>query len=110
GCMIMAGGKMLKEGVVFCKNLLPQNEYGVKGDGQGSGNETINTYFPGSVFRRNVMVGGPSADSPPDNFFPPSFDQVGFTNLAGGNYRLTPASPHKNARTDAKDLARDTDA
>src|SRR5262249_49661065 len=101
---------MVNEGLVFRNNLLPHNEYGVKGDGQGSGNETINTYFPGSVFRRNVMVGGPSADYPPDNFFPPSFDQVGFTNLAGGNYRLASASPYKNAGTDGKDIGCDIDA
>src|SRR5262249_15966685 len=49
-------------------------------------------------------------DYPPDNFFPPSFDQVGFTNLAGGNYRLASASPYKNAGTDGKDIGCDIDA
>src|SRR5262245_12037746 len=108
--MIIAAGAMVTQGLVFRNNLLPHNECGVKGDGRGSGNETINTYFPGSVFRMNVMVGGPGAVYPPDNFFPPSFVQVGFTDQAGGNYRLTSASPYKNAGTDGKDLGCDIDA
>ena len=72
--------------------------------------ETINTYFPGSVFMKNVMVGGPSGIYPPDNFFPPSFDQVVFVDRAAGNYRLAPASPYKNAGTDSKDIGCDFDA
>jgi hypothetical protein len=56
------------------------------------------------------MVGGPSADYPQDNFFPPSFDQVIFVNRAAGDYRLATASPYKNAGTDHKDIGCDLDA
>jgi len=98
------------EGVVFRNNLSPHNEFGVKGDGRGTGNSTIDSYFPGSVFRKNVMVGGQSALYPSDNFFPPSFDQVVFVNRPGGNYRLAPTSPFKNAGTDGKDIGFDLDA
>src|SRR5262245_36452391 len=96
--------------LVFRNNLFPHNEYGVKGDGAGTGNGTIDTYFPGSVFKKNVMVGGSSANYPPDNFFPPSFDQVVFVNRAAGDYRLVPASTYKNAGTDHKDIGCDLDA
>jgi uncharacterized protein (TIGR03437 family) len=97
------------EGLVFRNNLLPHNQYGVKGDSRDTGNDTINTYFPGAIFKKNVMVGGPSALYPADNFFPPSFDQVGFVNLAGGNYRLVSTSPYKNAGVDGRDIGYDID-
>jgi uncharacterized protein (TIGR03437 family) len=107
---IIATAGSPSERLVFRNNLLSHNEYGVKGDSKAPGNETINTYFPGSVFKKNVMVGGPSSVYPPDNFFPPSFDQVGFVNRAGGNYRLAPTSQYKNAGTDGKDIGCDFDA
>jgi hypothetical protein len=109
GSVVTVGIKP-NQNLVFRNNLFPHNEYGVKGDGEGTGNRTIDTYFSGSVFRKNVMVGGASANYPPDNFFPPSFDQVDFVNLAAGNYRLAPSSPYKNAGTDKKDIGCDFDA
>src|SRR5262245_11454915 len=107
---IIATGGSPSQGLIFRNNLLPHNFFGVKGDDQGIGNTTINAYFPGSVFSKNVMAGGASENYPPDNFFPPSLDQVGFVNRGGGNYRLTPASPYKNAGTDSKDIGCDFDA
>ncbi len=106
---IIATSDIPTEGLVFRNNLLPHNEYGVKGDSRGTGNETINTYFPSSLFKKNVMVGGSSALYPSDNLFPPSFDQVGFLDRASGNYRLAPASPYKNAGTDGRDIGCDID-
>jgi hypothetical protein len=109
GSVVTVGIKP-NQNLVFRNNLFPHNEYGVKGDGAGTGNGTIDTYFSGSAFRKNVMVGGESANYPPDNFFPPSFDQVVFVNRAAGDYRLAPASPYKNAGTDHKDIGCDLDA
>ncbi len=107
---IIANVDVLTERFVFRNNLLPHNEYGIKGDGRGTGNETINTQFPGGVFKKNVMIGGPGELYPSDNFFPPSFDQVGYVDRLGGNYRLTNASPYKNAGSDGKDIGCDFDA
>lgn len=56
------------------------------------------------------MVGGASANYPPDNFFPPSFDQVGLANRAGVAYHLLAASPYKKAGTDGRDIGCDFDA
>ena len=108
--MVVSTDVSASEGLVFRNNLFPHNEYGVKGSGRDTGNESIEFYFPGLVLKKNVMIGGPSADYPPDNFFPPSFDQVVFVNRAAGNYRLLPASPYKNAGTDRKDIGCDLDA
>jgi hypothetical protein len=40
---------------------------------------------------------------PDGNFFPASFDEVGFVDLAGGDYELSPTSPHVAVGTDGKD-------
>jgi hypothetical protein len=97
-------------GFVYTNNLTPHNLYGLSGTGTGSPALTLSTYFPGALFARNVLVGGKPLSYPPNNFFPASMGDVLFTDLAGGNYRLQPASPYKNAATDGKDVGIDVDA
>ncbi|MGH9753039.1 MAG: hypothetical protein ACREA2_09660 [Blastocatellia bacterium] len=95
------------QGFVFRNNIAPHNEYGVMGSGKGSGVPALNHYFPGAIFQKNVIVGVTSGVSyPAGNFTPASVSQVGFVNLAGGDYRLAPTSPHRNAGTDGKDIGR----
>ena len=97
-------------GFVFTNNIVASNA-GVCGDRTGSNTmSTLNTYFSGYVFDRNAMTGGNSANYPATNYFPASFTQVGFVNLAGGDYHLAASSPYKNAGTDGKDLGADIDA
>jgi len=65
------------------------------------------------VFRCNVIVGGISSDVPnaPDNFTSPlTMENVGFVDLAGGNYRLAPSSPFKGRATDGSDVGCNIDA
>jgi len=47
---------------------------------------------------------------PTDNFLPLQLNLVGFVNLEGGDYRLSPASPYKKAGTDGKDIGCDFSA
>ncbi|HLL70956.1 MAG TPA: hypothetical protein VK363_05950, partial [Pyrinomonadaceae bacterium] len=98
------------EGFVFTNNIVNHNLYGLMGTAQAGGLPTINVYFPGSVIRRNVMVGALPQYYPGDNFFPTSLDAVGFANLAGNDYRLLPTSAYKNMATDGKDVGCDFDA
>ncbi|MEK7830452.1 MAG: hypothetical protein AAB401_05155 [Acidobacteriota bacterium] len=97
-------------GFVYTNNLSAHNEYGVKGDGQGTGNSTITAYLPNSVFSRNVLAGGISSDYPSNNFFPASLNDVRFVNTTEGIYRLAVASPYRQAGMDGKDLGCDFDA
>src|SRR2546427_642825 len=97
-------------GFVFTNNIAPHNLYGVFGSGRGSGNDSLNTYFPGSVFRRNVIPGAPAASYPVDNFYPATLGDVGFADLPRGDYRLAPSSSYKSAGTDGKDVGADIDA
>jgi hypothetical protein len=97
-------------GFVFRNNLVPSNTFGLFGSGVGQGTSALDHYFPGYIFRRNVIVGGQSVLYPPDNLFPATFGAVGFVNFAAGNYRLAPSSPFKNAATTGKDIGCDFDA
>src|SRR5262245_26892447 len=104
GSIIIAdGGPSL--GFVFRNNIAAHNDYGLMGSGAGSGTNALEVYFPGYIFQRNVLVGVPDFVSyPPDTFRPASFSQVGFVDLAGGDYRLGPNSPYRNAGADGKDI------
>jgi hypothetical protein len=97
-------------GFVYRNNISPHNQYGVTGRGTyGDPALTLSTYFPGVIFARNVLAGGDPSDYPSDNFFPASVADVGFADLAGGDYRLVAGSPYSNAGTDGRDLGADID-
>jgi hypothetical protein len=96
-------------GFVYRNNLTPHNAYGVIGTGTGTGLATLNTYFPGHVFARNILAGGSASSYPADNYFT-ALDSVGFVNLAGADFRLAATSPYKNLGTDGKDLGADMGA
>lgn len=98
---------------VFTNNIAPHNAYGIFGSGSSSGNATINTYFPGSVFRRNIIVEANPAFYPADNYYPPTLNDVGFVNYTGGDYhgyQLAASSAYKNGGTDGKDPGFDVNA
>src|SRR3989442_1179495 len=107
---VVIADSLPNSGFVFTNNIAPHNLYGVFGSGRGSGNDSLNTYFPGSVFRRNVIPGAPAASYPVDNFYPATLNDVGFADLPRRDYRLGPSSSYKNAGTDGKDVGVDIDA
>jgi hypothetical protein len=95
-------------GFVYKNNLTAHNLYGIGGSGTyGNPLRTLATYFPGATVVKNVLVGGIAAQYPPDNFFPASWDEVGFVDLPGGNYRLSKTSPYRHAASDHKDIGAD---
>lgn len=81
-------------GFAFTNNIAPVNQYGIKGDSQGSGNATIETYFPGGACNVNVLVGGSGSAYPQTNFFPAELSDVGFVDPANNNFELLPTSPY----------------
>jgi hypothetical protein len=99
---------------IFRNNITEFGLYGVAGDGVGSGNEALTTYFPDAVFQRNVLAGDNASSwqnsYPPDNDLLPSLDDVGFVDLAGGDYLLSGSSPYCNAATDGADIGANIDA
>jgi hypothetical protein len=109
GNIITAYGKP-STSFVFTNNLTRHNDYGVIGDGAGVGNATLERYFPGGLFKKNVIAGGRNSAYPSDNFFPSSIDEVKFADRASGNFSLNASSPYKNAGTDGKSIGCDTSA
>jgi len=97
-------------GFIYRNNVTPHNLYGVVGTGTGTGMDTLDTYFPDAVFVRNVLAGGDGSDYPRDNFFPATLDDVGFADLAGGDYRLSLSSPFAGQATDGTDVGAYIDA
>jgi hypothetical protein len=85
-------------------------------DGPTYGQKAFDRHFPKGVFAENVLVGDQDMDWWLGNEgFPPSYylhslNEVGFVDLAGGNYRLAGSSPYKNGGSDGLDLGADIDA
>ncbi|HYP52284.1 MAG TPA: hypothetical protein VEQ42_02025 [Pyrinomonadaceae bacterium] len=108
--LILAYGEPTTD-FVFRDNIAPHNDYGVFGDAMGSGTPAIARYFPGALFAGNLLVGAPpNVAYPPRNFAPPTPRAVGFNDLAGGDYRLAPASQYKRRASDGRDPGADIDA
>src|SRR5262249_52296574 len=97
-------GSELNKGLVFTRNIAPHNTYGVIGTGTGVGTAALNRYFTSYVFQKNVIVGGQASNYPPGNYFVSSFNEVGFIDMAGGDYRLSPSSKYRNAGIGGKDI------
>jgi hypothetical protein len=109
GTAVFADGAKVS-GLSVLNNILPDNAYAVVGTGTSPGNATIAYYFPQSVWVDNIFAAGKPSSYPSGNYYPASMTDVGFTNLAGANYRLAPSSPFKRAATDGTDVGADIDA
>jgi PKD repeat protein len=98
----------ISTGFVFTNNMAPHNTYGIVGSGVGFGNSALAAYFPGAIFRKNVLAGGKASLYPPDNFFPSvATFNAQFVDLAGGDYRLVSSSPYVGAGSDGLSLGAD---
>lgn len=115
GSMILLDGPP-STNVRITNNVARHNDYGVFGSGVGYGNSALTQYLPGGVFTSNAVAkefNAPwNADLvyPAGNFFPATMNDVGFADLANGDYRLAASSPYKHAATDGADLGCDVDA
>jgi uncharacterized protein (TIGR03437 family) len=106
-------GDGVSTGFVFTNNIVLHGEYGFFGSGLGSGNAVLDQNFPGAVFARNIIIGGPSYVTsiyPKDNLFAADVAAVGFLNLSKEDYRLSPSSRFKGKGTDGKDPGVDLDS
>jgi hypothetical protein len=80
-------------GFRFTSNIARHNTYGIFGNGVGTGNPAIATYFPGGVVVGNVLAGGTANAYPAGNVFPTVADLMAqFENAAADNYRLIASS------------------
>ena len=88
-------------GFVYQNNVTIRDSqgYGVKGDASGEGTIALNTFTPGATFLNNVIVGANASQYPAKNFYPASVTDVGFVDVAKGDFRLVPASRYHRPAT-----------
>jgi hypothetical protein len=106
----------------FRNNIAPKRTHGFEGGTRswpvpspivtGDGSQTLNAFYVAPVFVGNVLTGSTPTDYSgyPGNFFPATDAEVGFVDLARGNYRLGASSPYKNGATDGRDPGAAIDA
>jgi hypothetical protein len=109
GSIASAYGKPIKN-FIFRNNIVFENEYGIKGDNMGSGQEVINKFFSNGTVTGNIIIGGKSSLYREKNFFVNSIGQVGFVNAEKGDYRLRSDSPYLNKGFGGKRIGADLDA
>ncbi len=101
--LLEAGGKMaVSSKFTFTNNICPRGKYGVFGDGMTDGSPALAKYFPGAVFKGNIIVGAPSNQYPKGNFYPGSLAAVRFQDIQHGEFSLLPKSPYFHTSTDGK--------
>jgi cellulose synthase/poly-beta-1,6-N-acetylglucosamine synthase-like glycosyltransferase len=101
--VLFGGDTAPNPGFVFTNNIAPHNQYGIIGGSTAIGSASIDRYFPGGVFKGNVIAGGRADVYPGGNFFPPSMAAVGFIGQRGATYQLAPSSLFKGHATDGAD-------
>jgi hypothetical protein len=107
---ILVGDMAPSPGLVFVDNIVEHNVYGVFGGGLGSGLPAMEHYFPGFVFKNNVIVDTPDPKRyPAGNLFPRTLAAVGFVDGARGDFRLASTSPFRHKGSDGSDPGADLD-
>ena len=104
----LAGGGISR--LVVHSNVLHHGKAGVKGDSRSEGISSLNTYAPGALYTNNAMAyGGATTTYPANNWFPGTFAELGFVNLAGGDYRIAGTSSYANKGYDGRNIGADID-
>jgi hypothetical protein len=81
-------------GLVYTNNISQHHTYGVMGDSSSVGNPTLSAFFPGAVFRCNVLAGGTASLYPAPNGFPTTAQwHASFVDVPNGDFALIPGSP-----------------
>jgi hypothetical protein len=112
GSILFGGDRVPHTNFVFQDNVVPHNEHGITASGTGPGNPTLERFFPGAVFRGNLIVGAKSGTYPQGNLYPASLDEIGIrTSPVGATHApllpgaklaplLTLRGPYGRAATD----------
>ena len=110
GTLVNVAGPVVY-GFTYTNNFSKHNTYGIKGQNRESGNQTLSAYFPGVVFKGNVLAGGPASEYPAGNFFPTVSEfWASFVGYSSENLALVSSSLFNNAGTDGTDVGVDMNA
>lgn len=104
GGILFGGDREPHTGFVFRDNVVPHNEHGITASGTGPGNQTLERFFPGAVFRGNLIVGAKSGVYPQGNLYPASLDEIVIRTPPLPGAKLAPLlslrGPYTRAATD----------
>jgi hypothetical protein len=93
---------------VFRDNIVRHNRYGVHGQSQAVGQDTLDAYFPGAVFSSNAIGGGDRDEYPDDNVFLADDELTRqFVDPSRHDYRLRAGSRLARAASDRTNLGAD---
>jgi hypothetical protein len=99
------------ENFTYTNNIAQHNAYGVFGNGGSIGTAALNKYSVGWSFKRNIIAEPPQgidpSQYPPDNYFPPSIDDLKFANRTESDYELAAGSRFKRKAIDGSDIGCD---
>lgn len=117
---ILRGYGAAPKNFTFRDNIVQHNLYGVICliDGPACPQNPLCRCFAANTINGNVMADNARAGASESlerkysgtNFFPGSFDEVGFVNYQRGNWSLAPTSPYRGKATDRKDPGVNVDA
>ena len=82
---------------IFRNNVITHGEYGIKGSGLASGEQTLRAVMPESRLEGNVFIGRDVAPYPRGNQTVADVKDVGFVDPDRGDFRLGPNSRFKGA-------------
>jgi hypothetical protein len=95
---------------IFANNISSSGLYGFIGNSTGSIQQTLTRWFTSNaIYNKNLMV-SPYPDNFAGSFSISNISNVGFVDVAMGNYSLLPSSPYSAGNItggDGKDLGAD---
>ncbi len=99
-------------GFVFTNNIVKHQNGGIIGEGIGPPDSYTKLLSPFTI-KANALVGAleqywdAETKYPSGNFFPRRYEDVGFVDYRGGNYRLAANSPFRGKGVGGKDVGAD---
>ena len=84
-------------GFIFRNNVVTHGEYGIKGSGLSSGDQTLRAVMPDARMEGNVLIGRDVASYPRGNQSVADVKDVRFVDPERGDWRLAPGSRFKGA-------------
>jgi cellulose synthase/poly-beta-1,6-N-acetylglucosamine synthase-like glycosyltransferase len=109
GSLLFGGDGAAHTGFVLENNIAFGTNAGITGSDSAPGLSALHRYFPASVVRGNVIIGGHAREFPPHNFFPATVEEVGFAAAARGQFRLGDKSPYLGAGAEGRSPGADLD-
>jgi hypothetical protein len=99
-------------GFVFTNNIVKHQNGGIIGEGVGPPDSYTKMLSPFTI-KGNALIGAleqywdAATKYPAGNFFPSRYEDVGFIDFKGGNYKLSTNSPLKGKGVGGKDVGAD---